>query len=100
MNIQSELEKIHHRFGTTEKANYEIQKLFDIAVKANIQEFVEIINDLPNNRPLYRDSGLWQIRTEDMEDVIFWQECNESFEEFIKRVHLKENEINKSQRAI
>ena len=29
MNIQDELQKIHHQFGTSEKANYEIQKLFD-----------------------------------------------------------------------
>lgn len=29
MNIQDELQKIHHQYGTSEKANYEIQKLFD-----------------------------------------------------------------------
>ena len=29
MNIQDEIQKIHHQYGTTEKANYEIQKLFD-----------------------------------------------------------------------
>ncbi|WP_366183326.1 hypothetical protein [Flavobacterium ovatum] len=29
MNIQDELQKIHHQYGTTEKANYEIQKMFD-----------------------------------------------------------------------
>jgi hypothetical protein len=29
MNIQNELQKIHHQYGTSEKANYEIQKLFD-----------------------------------------------------------------------
>jgi hypothetical protein len=29
MNIQDELQKIHHQHGTTEKANYEIQKMFD-----------------------------------------------------------------------
>lgn len=29
MNIQDEVQKIHHQYGTTEKANYEIQKLFD-----------------------------------------------------------------------
>ena len=30
MNIQDELQKIHHQYGTSEKANYEIQKLFEI----------------------------------------------------------------------
>jgi len=29
MNIQDELQKIHHQYGISEKANYEIQKLFD-----------------------------------------------------------------------
>lgn len=29
MNIQDELQKIHNQYGTSEKANYEIQKLFD-----------------------------------------------------------------------
>ena len=29
MNIQDELQKIHHQYGTSEKANYEIQKLFE-----------------------------------------------------------------------
>ena len=29
MDIQTEVQKIHRQFGVTEKANYEIQKLFD-----------------------------------------------------------------------
>jgi uncharacterized protein YdcH (DUF465 family) len=29
MNIQDEVQKIHNHYGTSEKANYEIQKLFD-----------------------------------------------------------------------
>ena len=29
MDIQFELQKIHSQFGTTEMANYQIQKLFD-----------------------------------------------------------------------
>ena len=29
MNIQDELQKIHHQYGISEKANYEIQRLFD-----------------------------------------------------------------------
>jgi hypothetical protein len=44
-----------------------------------------MINELPQNRPLYKDSGLWQIRSDDMEDVIYDQEVNESFFDFIKR---------------
>lgn len=33
MDIQTEVQKIHHQFGVSEKANYEIQKLFDKAIK-------------------------------------------------------------------
>jgi hypothetical protein len=32
MNIQTEVQKIHHTWGTSEKANYEIQKLVDEAI--------------------------------------------------------------------
>ena len=49
-------------------------------------ELTDMIDNIPENRPLYKDSGLWQVRSEDMEDVIFQQGVNESFYEFIKRV--------------
>ena len=29
MNIQDEVQKIHHQYGTSEMANYKIQLLFD-----------------------------------------------------------------------
>jgi hypothetical protein len=38
MDIQMEVQKIHHQFGVTEKANYEIQKLFDKAIKEAVTE--------------------------------------------------------------
>ena len=38
MNIQDEVQKIHHKYGTTEKANYEIQKLFDAELKKMYSE--------------------------------------------------------------
>jgi len=38
MDIQTEVQKIHHQFGVTEKANYEIQKLFDKAIKEAVTE--------------------------------------------------------------
>lgn len=41
MDIQSELQKIHHQFGTSEKANYEIQKLFDNYVKEEVKKVLE-----------------------------------------------------------
>ena len=38
MDIQTEVQKIHNQFGVTEKANYEIQKLFDKAIKEAVTE--------------------------------------------------------------
>lgn len=45
----------------------------------------QLINILPENRPLYKDSGLWQIRTDDMENVYMNQKSSESFKEFLIR---------------
>lgn len=46
-----------------------------------------MINELDENKPLYKDSGSWQIRSDDMDDVLFEQHTNESFHQFIKRVY-------------
>lgn len=45
----------------------------------------DLIDCLPQNRPLYKDSGLWQIRTDDMENVFIEQNCNETLRGFILR---------------
>jgi hypothetical protein len=45
MDIQTEVQKIHHQFGVSEKANYEIQKLFDKAIKEAVIEALRI-NDV------------------------------------------------------
>lgn len=42
MDIQTEVQKIHHQFGVSEKANYEIQKLFDKAIKEAVTEALRI----------------------------------------------------------
>lgn len=42
MNIQKEVQKIHHQFGVSEKANYKIQKLFDKAIKEAVAEALRI----------------------------------------------------------
>ena len=47
-----------------------------------------MIENLPNNRPLYKDSGLWQIRSDDMEEVLYQQEVSEDFVDFIDRQRL------------
>ena len=45
----------------------------------------DLIDCLPQNRPLYKDGGLWQVRTDDMEDVFMHQNCNETLRGFIIR---------------
>lgn len=54
----------------------------------------DLIDCLPQNRPLYKDSGLWQIRTDDMENIYMQQNCNETLRGFIIRYleWLKEHE--------
>jgi hypothetical protein len=42
MDIQFEVQKIHSQFGTTEMANYQIQKLFDKAIKEAVNEALRI----------------------------------------------------------
>jgi len=54
-------------------------------------DLVTMLENIPQNRPLYKDSGLWQIRSDDMEDVLYQQEVNEVFFDFIKRAYEKEN---------
>ena len=54
---------------------------------------IEMLENLPTNRPLYKDSGSWQIRTDDMEEVLYEQGANESFFDFIKRAFDKENDF-------
>ena len=46
---------------------------------------VSLLSDMPENKPLYKDSGLWQLRTDDMEDVILQQSSDESDNDFIER---------------
>jgi len=57
-------------------------------MKLTIEEMLDL---LPENRPLYKDSGLWQIRSDDMEKVLYQQGVNETFAGFVKRAFSKEN---------
>ncbi len=51
-----------------------------------VGEFEEISSNFPTNLPLYKDSGSWQLRKEDMETVIEQQGANESFYGFLTRI--------------
>jgi hypothetical protein len=62
--------------------NCAIQKLQSLFSETAINKVFE---DFPQNKPLYKDSGLWQLRTDDMEEVIHQQGVNETDCEFFKR---------------
>lgn len=57
-------------------------------------ELEDLLECLPENRPIYKDSGLWQVRTDDMEDIYMNQKSNESFKDFLIRyiLFVDENE--------
>jgi hypothetical protein len=54
MDIQTEVQKIHHQFGVSEKANYEIQKLFDKAIKEAVTEALRMHNVVGRSEQLCR----------------------------------------------
>ncbi len=43
VNIQGLVQQIHHQFGVSEKANYEIQKLFDSFNTHDVQQALETV---------------------------------------------------------
>tara|TARA_R110002110_G_scaffold407056_1_gene627676 strand:+ start:53 stop:304 length:252 start_codon:yes stop_codon:yes gene_type:complete len=44
MNIQDKMQEIHHKFGVTEKANYEIQLFVDDLIKKDRAEQLTLHN--------------------------------------------------------
>ncbi|MGR3220748.1 MAG: hypothetical protein ACUZ8H_13165 [Candidatus Anammoxibacter sp.] len=44
-----------------------------------------LLADLPENKPLYKNSGLWQLRSDDMAKTLLWQDIHESDLSFFKR---------------
>ena len=59
-----------------------------------MEELEYMLNELPENRPLYKDSGLWEIRSDDMEEVLYAQKFYETFYEFIARVYINMPKID------
>ncbi len=64
---------------------------FGNGFSAGVAFALTMLDNLPENMPLYRDSGLWQIRNDDMEEVVFQQGAEETFEKFIERVFYSTN---------
>lgn len=58
VNIQNEIQKIHAKYGTTEKANYEIQKFCksyaDQEKKAYLKEMLEISQETIDEASFHR----------------------------------------------
>lgn len=46
-----------------------------------------LIDSLPENRSLYKDSGLWTIFGDDFETPILEQTANEDFRQFLVRYY-------------
>ena len=42
MDMQTEVQKIHHQYGVSEKVSYELQKLFNKAIKGAVTEALRI----------------------------------------------------------
>ncbi len=51
----------------------------------------QMLDDMPQNRCLYRDSGLWRISDEANEVVLYEQGANEDFDDFVRRAYQAEN---------
>jgi hypothetical protein len=69
-------------------------KTFNEKLTMNAKDLKQLelmIDAIPENKPLYKDSGQWQVRTDDMEEVLFQQKLNEDFFDFIKRVYEADN---------
>lgn len=60
---------------------------------ATLDNLIFMLDELHENRPLYKDSGLWQIRSDDMKEVLYQQHVNEDFYDFIERCFSLENKI-------
>ena len=46
-----------------------------------------LVDSLPENRPLYKDSGLWTIYDDDFEIPILKQTASEDFRQFLIRYY-------------
>lgn len=51
----------------------------------------QMLDDMPQNRCLYRDSGLWKITDENNDTVLYQQGVDEDFDDFIRRAYEAEN---------
>lgn len=67
------------------RAQLATRNLKDVMGEASRPSTDYLAAEFPESRPLYKDSGLWQMRSDDMDDVMVEQEVNEPFDAFIRR---------------
>lgn len=75
MDIQTEVQKIHHQYGVSEKANYEIQKLFDKAIKEAVTEALRIPDVVGRSEQLkafadYAQKRMWEDGNKDLSEFV------------------------------
>ena len=58
----------------------------------------QLLNILPENLAIYKDSGSWNIYSDDMKEELYHQELNENLKQFLLRViyDLQKKEYNES----
>jgi hypothetical protein len=78
MDIQTEVQKIHHQFGVTEKANYEIQKLFDKAIKEAAAEALRI-HDVVGRSEQLAAFLKWYYENDECPDLVTYEAAAERF---------------------
>ena len=72
-----------------------LNKALEEQYQGSIEAIENLFNSFPENLPLYKDSGLWQLRSDHMDQVILRQQINESFIEFVVRVNIYFDLINR-----
>jgi hypothetical protein len=84
MDIQTEVQKIHHQFGVSEKASYEIQKLFDKLILEDRAEQLRLFRDSNNSSDLYvvevSDEEIKIINQKELEE---WYKTAQEFDGFL-----------------
>jgi len=63
MDIQTEVQKIHHKFGVSEKSNYEIQKLFDKIIKEEVNDVIRLSEQLKSFQNWQLENGYLNYKT-------------------------------------
>ena len=92
MDIQTEVQKIHHQFGVSEKANYEIQKIFDKAIKEAVTKALRIHDvmqcNLESKEAQYKEVCAWfkneYDSSSDKDEVAEWEKNGTEFNAQIK----------------